>query len=140
VLLAYERYGQGKTMSINTGGLWRWASTKTGQEESEAAYERFWVSLLQWLLGGSQFLPGSDVALSSARRYYTSEQPMQFLISTRHLDHAVYRPRLTITGGGKTTEVEPRPRGESFVAQAGPFPPGTYRDFFDKQLLATLPN
>jgi hypothetical protein len=127
VLLAYQRYGQGKTMSLNAGGLWRWAFRETGQEESEAAYERFWVSLLQWLLGGSQFLPGSDVALASARRYYTSEQPMQFLISTRHLDRAAYQPRLTISGGGKTTEVEPRPRGDSFVAQAGPFPPGTYR-------------
>ncbi|MGA2173580.1 MAG: hypothetical protein ABSH38_01220 [Verrucomicrobiota bacterium] len=127
VLLAYQRYGQGKTLSLNAGGLWRWAFRETGQEESEAAYERFWVSLLQWLLGGSQFLPGSDVALSSARRYYTSEQPMQFLISTRHLDRAVYQPRLIISGGGKSTEVEPRPRGESFVAQAGPFPPGTYR-------------
>ena len=71
------------------------------------------VSLLQWLLGGSQFLPGSDVALASGRRYYTSEQPMQFLISTRHLDRAAYQPRLTIVGGGKTSEVEPRPRGES---------------------------
>ena len=26
-----------------------------------------------------------------------------------------------------TVEVEPRPRGESFVAEAGPFAPGTYR-------------
>jgi len=127
VLLAYQRYGQGKSMSLNAGGLWRWSFRETGQEESEAAYQRFWVSLLQWLLGGSQFLPGSDVSLTSSRRYYTSEQPMQFLISTRNLDRAIYQPRLLITGGGKTAAVEPRSRGESFVAEAGPFPPGTYR-------------
>jgi hypothetical protein len=126
VLMAYQRYGQGKAVSLNAGGLWRWSFRETGQEESEVAYQRFWISLLQWLLGGSQFLPGSDVALASSRRYYTSEQPMKFLISTRELDRAIYQPHLLITGDGKSTEVEPRPRGESFVAEAGPFPPGTY--------------
>lgn len=127
VLVAYQRYGQGKAMSLNTSGLWRWAFRETGQEESEVAYQRFWVSLLQWLLSGSQFLPGSDVSLASARRYYSSEQPMQFLISTRNLDRAVYHPTLVISSGDKTVEVEPRARGESFIAEAGPFSPGTYR-------------
>jgi hypothetical protein len=126
VLIAYQRYGQGRTICLNAGGLWHWAFRESGQEESEIAYQRFWVSLLQWLLGGSEFLPGSDVALTSARRYYNSEQPMQFLISTRNLDPAIYQPRLVISGHGNTTEVEPRARGESFVAEAGPFAPGTY--------------
>lgn len=129
VLVAFQRYGQGKTLSLNASGLWRWAFRETGQEESEAAYQRFWVSLLQWLLSGQQFLPGADVALTSARRYYSDEQPMQFLIGTRNLDRTIYQPRLRITSGDgeRTVEVEPRPRGESFLAEAGPFPPGTYR-------------
>ncbi|MGA9451067.1 MAG: hypothetical protein WBW41_06945 [Verrucomicrobiia bacterium] len=126
VLIAYQRYGQGRTISLNASGLWHWAFRESGQDESEIAYQRFWVSLLQWLLGGSEFLPGSDVALMSAHRYYNSEQPMQFLISTRNLDRAIYQPRLIISGNGKVTEVEPRARGESFVAEAGPFAPGTY--------------
>jgi hypothetical protein len=126
VLLAYQRYGQGKTLSLNASGLWRWSFRETGQEESEVAYGRFWISLLQWLLSGSQFLPGADVALTSARRYYSSEQPMQFLISTRNLDRAIYQPHLTIRGGNQAVEVEPRQRGEAFVAEAGPFAAGTY--------------
>jgi hypothetical protein len=127
VLVAYQRYGQGKALSLNASGLWRWSFRETGQDESEVAYGRFWISLLQWLLSGSQFLPGADVALTSARRYYSSEQPMQFLLSTRNLDRAIYQPRLTISGQGRQVEVEPRQRGESFVAEAGPFAPGTYR-------------
>jgi hypothetical protein len=127
VLLAYQRYGQGKTLSLNASGLWRWSFRETGQDESEVAYGRFWISLLQWLLSGSQFLPGNDVALTSARRYYSSEQPMQFLISTRNVDRAIYKPRLVITGTKQSLEIEPRQRGESFVGEAGPFPPGTYR-------------
>ncbi len=126
VLIAYQRYGQGRTISLNASGLWHWAFRESGQDESDIAYQRFWISLLQWLLGGSEFLPGSDVALTSAHRYYNSEQPMQFLVSTRNLDRAIYQPRLLISGNGKTTEVEPRARGESFVAEAGPFAPGTY--------------
>lgn len=127
VLLAYQRYGQGKVMSLNASGLWRWAFRETGQEESEIAYGRFWISLLQWLLSGSQFLPGADVSLTSTRRYYSNEQPMQFLVATRNLDQKVYQPRLIISGGGKEIEVRPRQRGETFVAEAGPFAPGTYQ-------------
>jgi len=32
-----------------------------------------------------------------------------------------------VEGNGRTVEVEPRAKGESFVAEAGPFAPGTYR-------------
>ena len=91
-----ERNGA-RQITVTASGLWRWAFREIGQEESEAAYRRFWVSLLQWLLAGSQFLPGADVALTSARRHYTAEQPMQFLIATRNLDRALYRPRLVIS-------------------------------------------
>ena len=127
VLLSYQRYGQGKTINLNATGLWRWSFRETGQEESEMAYRRFWVSLMQWLISGSQFLPGSDVALTTSRRYYNSEQPIQFLISTRNLDRSIYRPRLVISGPKQTLELEPRPRGEGFVAEAGPFAQGSYR-------------
>lgn len=127
VLVAYQRYGQGKTLSLNAIGLWRWAFRETGQEQSELAYGRFWVSLLQWLLSGGQFLPGADAALTSSHRYYSSEQPMQFLISTRNLDATIYKPRLEIRGGNGRIEVEPRARGDSFIAEAGPFAPGTYQ-------------
>ena len=117
VLIAYQRYGQGRTLSLNAGGLWHWAFRETGQQESEQAYQRFWISLLQWLLGGSEFLPGSDVALTSARRYYHNEQPMQFLISTRHLDRTVYQPRLVIQRTGQ------RDRGGAAARVANPMPP-----------------
>jgi hypothetical protein len=69
----------------------------------------------------------ADVALTSSRRYYTTEQPLQFVIATRNIDRTIYQPRLVINGGERTVEVEPRARGELFVAEAGPFAPGTYR-------------
>lgn len=126
-LIAFQRYGQGKALCLNASGIWRWSFREEGQAESEAAYQRFWISLIQWLLAGQQFLPGADVALTSSRRHYTSEEPMQFLITTRQLDAAAYQPRLTLEGNGRSLDILPRARGETFVAEAGPFPPGTYR-------------
>lgn len=127
VLAAHQRYGQGRVLSLNVSGLWRWAFGDAEQVESEQAYHRFWLGLLQWLLGGNQFLPGADASLTSSRRHYTSEQPLQFLITTRNLDRATYQPRLVIHGGGRTLEVEPRARGEGLFAEAGPFTPGSYQ-------------
>lgn len=128
ILFAYQRYGQGKIVTLNAAGLWRWAFREKGRDEDEAVYGRFWLSLLRWLLAGSDFLPGSDVALRSARRYYTDEQPMQFLVSTREISQETYRPRLTVSGPGRKVEMEPREQaGGEYTAEAGPFPPGSYQ-------------
>lgn len=125
VLVAYQRYGQGRVLSLNASGLWRWAFGGAEQMESEAAYHRFWVATLQWLLAGNQFLPGADVSLASGRRQYTSEQPLQFFVGTRNLNRAAFQPRLIIESPAGRMEVEPRPRGEGYLAEVGPFPPGT---------------
>jgi hypothetical protein len=91
-------------------------------------YARFWMSLLRWMLSGSDFLPGAEVALRSARRSYTDEQTMQFLILTRGLDTGSYRPRLAVRGANQAADLEPRQgRGGVYTAEAGPFPPGTYQ-------------
>ena len=128
VLLAYQRFGQGKVVALNAAGLWRWAFGDAEHPELETAYPGFWLSLLRWLLAGTDFLPGTDVALRSARRAYTSEQPMQFLVTTKGVAPDVYQPRVVIRGEGRTVEVEPRLSGTGggYVAEAGPFPPGTY--------------
>ena len=127
-VMAYQHYGQGRVVTVNASGLWRWAFREKASEDEEVVYERFWSTMLRWLLAGSDFLAGADVALRSERRLYTDEQPMRFLVRTRGLDQEVYRPRLAIRGSGVATDLEPRPQaGGSFIAEAGPFPPGTYQ-------------
>jgi hypothetical protein len=129
VAMAYHYYGQGRVVSINAGGLWRWAFREKIAEEAQVAYERFWSGMLCWLLSGSDFMAGAQVALRSDRRLYTDEQPMRLLVRTREIDQETYRPRLSIRAKGKTaaTDLEPRPQpGGAFGAEAGPFPPGTY--------------
>jgi hypothetical protein len=128
ILLAYQRYGQGKVLTLNASGLWRWAFREKTREEEEHVYARFWSAVVRWMLAGSDFLPGADVALRTARRYYTDEQTLRFLITTRGLDRGAYRPRLVIAGGGEPVAVEPSgTRGGAYIAEAGPFAPGTYQ-------------
>ena len=127
VMMAYHHYGQGRVVTLNVSGLWRWAFREKGTPDEEVVYERFWNALLRWLLSGSDFLASADVALRSERRLYTDEQQMRFLIRTRGLEEDRYRPRLHITGPEVDAEIEPRPQGgATYIAEAGPFAPGTY--------------
>ena len=96
IVMAYHRYGQGKVLTVNGSGLWRWAFRDRGKDEDELVYGRFWIAVLRWMIAASDILPGANVALRSERRYYTDEQPMRFLISTRGLETGAYRPRLVI--------------------------------------------
>jgi hypothetical protein len=130
VLLAYQHYGQGRVVTVNASGLWRWAFHEKTTEQEEVVYERFWSGLLRWLLAGSDFQPGADVAFRSDRRAYNDDRQMRLLIQTRGIDQEGYRPRVTIRDKdkkGAPTEIEPRRQsGGSYLAEAGPFSPGTY--------------
>jgi hypothetical protein len=127
-IIAYQRFGQGRVLTLNATGFWRWAFGDPQRADTETVYTGFWLSLMRWLLSGTDFLPGADVALRSAQRTYTAGQRMQFLIATRGLDPETYRPRLVISGLQDDIEVEPRfSRTEGgYVAEAGPFAPGRY--------------
>ncbi len=127
ILLASQLYGQGRVVTLNASGLWRWSFRAKTNDADEVVYDAFWSSLLRWLLAGSEFLAGHDVALRSEHRRYTDEQPLRFVIRSRGLDLAAYRPRIAIEGPGTKSEIEPRAQpGGIFTAEAGPFAPGTY--------------
>ncbi|MCP4218068.1 MAG: hypothetical protein GY765_25720, partial [bacterium] len=124
ILAAFQQYGQGRIVTLNMAGMWRWAfREKTGDEQ---VYTRFWMSLLRNLLSNSDFLPGADVSLRSAARCYTDEQQMRFRIMTRGLDPKSYKPMLTVSGNGLMETVEPgKGRGGFHTVTLGPFAPGT---------------
>ncbi|MBI2191262.1 MAG: VWA domain-containing protein [Planctomycetes bacterium] len=143
ILLAYQRYGQGKVLTLNATGLWRWCLRPRAAEDEETAYARLWNAILRWMIAGNVFDPGAQVSLRSARRHYTDEQTLQFFIHTQGIDRGVYRPRLSIrpTPGLETRpgpdpspavaspmEIEPREqKGGGYSAEAGPLPPGSYQ-------------
>ena len=49
-VLAYQRYGRGRTMSLMTATTWRWQMLKPHEDTS---HERFWRQLLRWLTASS---------------------------------------------------------------------------------------
>ncbi len=73
ILLAYQRYGRGRTMAFTSGSSWRW---QMEMDHEDQTYELFWKQILRWLVNTSPdpvmitsdkdtYLPGESVRLSS---------------------------------------------------------------------------
>ena len=127
ILMAYHRYGQGRVLTLNTGGIWRWAFQDGSDSRNDGAYSRFWLSLIRWLLSTGEFMPGEDVALSTDRRHYTEDDPVTLRIATKELSSENYRPVMEITGPALSESIRPTANAEGqYTAVLGPFAPGTY--------------
>jgi uncharacterized membrane protein len=73
ILLAYQRYGRGRTMALTTGSTWHW---QMGMDFKDQTHEMFWKQTLRWLVSNSPdpvmitsdkdtYLPGETVRLSA---------------------------------------------------------------------------
>lgn len=71
VLLAYQRYGRGRTMAFTTASSWRW---QMGLDSQDLTHETFWRQMLRWLVTSSpdpvmvsaekdSYVPGETVRL-----------------------------------------------------------------------------
>ncbi len=59
-VLAYQRFGRGRTMALTTASTWRWQMLMPSDNTS---HERFWRQVLRWLSAGSP--PRLDLRLNS---------------------------------------------------------------------------
>jgi uncharacterized membrane protein len=73
VLLAYQRYGRGRTMAFTSGSSWRWQMEMPHEDQT---YELFWKQVLRWMVSSSPdpvmvatdkdtYLPGEAVNLTA---------------------------------------------------------------------------
>jgi uncharacterized membrane protein len=71
ILLAYQRYGRGRSMAFTTASSWRW---QMEMDHEDMTYELFWKQILRWLVSSSPdpvmissdkdtYLPGEAVSL-----------------------------------------------------------------------------
>src|SRR5262249_11950474 len=71
ILLAYQRYGRGRSMAFASGSSWRW---QMEMDHEDMTYEMFWKQILRWLVNTSPdpvmissdkdtYLPGESVHL-----------------------------------------------------------------------------
>lgn len=73
ILLAYQRYGRGRSMAFTSGSSWRW---QMEMDHEDMTYELFWKQILRWLVSSSPdqvavttdkdtYLPGETIRLSA---------------------------------------------------------------------------
>jgi uncharacterized membrane protein len=73
ILLAFQRYGRGRTMALASGTTWRWQMQMDSKDQT---YETFWKQILRWLVSNSPdpvmitsdkdtYLPGETVRLNA---------------------------------------------------------------------------
>jgi uncharacterized membrane protein len=73
ILLAYQRYGRGRSMALLTGSTWLW---QMGMDFKDQTHEHFWKQIVRWLVSTSPdpvmissdkdtYLPGETVRLSA---------------------------------------------------------------------------
>jgi hypothetical protein len=73
ILLAYQRYGRGRTMALTTGSTWRWQMQMDAKDQT---HQLFWQQILRWLVNTSPdpvmitsdkdtYLPGETVRLTA---------------------------------------------------------------------------
>lgn len=81
-LLATQRYGSGRSMSINTASTWRWQMLMSAEDES---HERLWRQMLRWLAQGAM----ERVSISFDKPFYNAGDAVS--VSVKVLD-ASYQP------------------------------------------------
>lgn len=50
IVLAFQRFGKGKTVAFTAASSWRW---KMGQEHTDNFHELFWKQMLRWLVSNA---------------------------------------------------------------------------------------
>lgn len=81
-LLATQRYGSGRSMSMNTASTWRWQMLMSAEDES---HERLWRQMLRWLAQGAM----ERVSISFDKPFYNAGDAVS--VSVKVLD-ASYEP------------------------------------------------
>ena len=71
ILLAYQRYGRGRTMALTSGSTWHW---QMEMDHEDQTYELFWKQVLRWLVNTSPdpVMINSDRIRTCRRNPYAS--------------------------------------------------------------------
>ena len=70
VLLAYQRYGRGRSMAFTSSSSWRW---QMEMDHEDMTHELFWRQLLRWLVSASP----DPVTATSEKDSYVPGEPVR---------------------------------------------------------------
>jgi hypothetical protein len=85
--VVYRRCGDGQTLSLGVGNLWRWVFNPKADYDNNA-YDRFWDHLALWLLANGGVTPVTGYSL----RADTSNLPLGETIRLRFAVHGIEPP------------------------------------------------
>ena len=128
-LLAYQRFGQGKTMAVIGEGLWRWAFLPPDKAKYGTVYADFWTQTIRWLVSESDFLPGQNLSLRTDRTAYAPNETVNLLGYLRGTKPATPLTITITTPDGKTIAIRSAPadgKTADFAAAFHPTQPGEY--------------
>ena len=132
-VLAYQNYGQGKTVALAGQGLWRWALLPPNLSDYGGCYNDFWTQLIRWLVNQSDFLPGQDVSLKTDKTSYAPGQTVNLMAFVRGKSKSQLAPVTILMPGtspsGKSAQVSMARGGKDQADFVGSFrvkTPGEY--------------
>ncbi len=101
VVLAFQRFGRGKSMALTTGSTWRW---RMGLDHRDNFHELFWKQMLRWLVSD---VP-DQVELSTEKHSYSPDEPVVMHAEVNdadfvHLNNAQLTARVKSPSGEITT-------------------------------------
>jgi len=124
-VLAYQRYGRGKVMTVAGDGLWRWAFLPPRLARYDSIYAEFWGQVIRWMITGSEFLPGQDVTFRTSRKVYAPGEDVRLNILARG-EIPDFRPRIEIIAPDHgVATVFPEPDSETPGLWTASFTPST---------------
>jgi len=116
--IVYRRYGNGQTLSLGVGNLWRWVFNPKATYDNNA-YDRFWDQLTLWLLANGGVTPIEGYSL----RADTSNLPLGETVNLRFAAHGIEPPAtppvITLTkDDAPVTSLNPSSNGDPSVLTA----------------------
>ncbi len=101
---------QGRVIMIAANGTWRWGLLGPEDRQLAQFYDRFWSSMMRWLVLGSDFPPGEEVALRLDRQTLQrgDEVVAEVTIRNREIDAARWN-LVWLHPDGHAETLAPRP-------------------------------
>jgi len=97
-VVTYQPYGLGRVVTIEGGGMWRWAFLPPEQKEYEEVYRDLWHSLMRWLASNAALLPGQTLALRTDKVTFGTEEPATATLLVRDAGGTAKSQSVRLTG------------------------------------------
>lgn len=94
--IVYRRFGNGQTMSLGVGNLWRWVFNPDAEYDNNA-YDRFWDQLALWLLSNGNIDPTEGFNLRADTVNLPLGEPIHISLSHSSEDLTIPIPPLSIS-------------------------------------------